>query len=800
MLNNSNNSLEQDIFISRIKLLFAKYAIGFYNALAVAIVTLIVLWGIVEPRHLIAWFSAMLMLLLIRYYLVYRAKKSDEPQSYRVWYRYYQIYLVTALLLGLVWGLLGTVLFPEENDAYQAFVLIILTGISAGALPLMFQVKEVFVAFVVPIILPFTINLLFEQEKAYLGISFLAVFYFVGMYLVARRGEHGVIESIKLGFENRDLIKELEQAQTHLLAAKDELELRVEERTSKLIMVSNELSRQKEMAETTLSSIADGIITTNERGEIQNMNASAEVLTGYKQAEVIGMDGAKCIRLIDDEENAPFENPIHIALQEKRAINNLPPFLLVRKNNSTIAIKESIAPIFNPAGDVLGAVIVLHNVNNERLYRLQLAHQARHDVLTGIYNRFAFEVSLKKLLHDTRHQSHQHAVVYIDLDDFKIVNDTCGHAAGDELLRQLSLIMPQYLQTQDMFARLGGDEFGIIIANTDRQQAKQVCEQILKQIREYRFIWQNKTFNVGASIGLFIFSAKSQTLETIMSAADIACFTAKELGRNRIHIYSREDQGLATRRIELDWVNKIRESIEEDRLLLYSHPIIATNDVTGPIKHIEVLIRMLDDNDVLVSPGPFISAAERYHLMPQVDRWVVNKILEYYEDGRLDIGNDGYIIALNLSGVSLVDDELLLYIEQRIKQSNIRPECICFEITETAAIANLSVAIRFISKMRKLGCKFAIDDFGSGVSSLSYLKNLPVDYVKIDGSFVRDMVNDPVDYAMVESIHKLVALNGKLSIAEYVESELIMDNLKDIGVDYMQGFAIALPEPLLKVH
>ena len=299
LYNKTNNSLEQEVFINRVKLLFEKYAIGFYSALAVAVVTMVVLWETIKPLYLLSWFAAIMAMLLIRYTIVYTAKNSDEFSPYRFWYRRYQLFLVTAFMLGLVWGLLGTVLFPEQNDASQAFVIIILAGMSAGALPLMFQVKEVFVAFVVPIILPFTIHLLFKQEKAYLGISFLSVFYFVGMYLIAVRGEKGVIESIKLQFENLNLIKELEEAKTHLLAAKDELEVRVEERTARLIMVSNELTRQKELAETTLTSIADGIITTNEFGEIQNMNASAESLTGYQQAEVAGTDFASCIRLID---------------------------------------------------------------------------------------------------------------------------------------------------------------------------------------------------------------------------------------------------------------------------------------------------------------------------------------------------------------------------------------------------------------------------------------------------------------------------------------------------------------------
>lgn len=796
MTTKKESLLDQAIFINRTKLLFEQYLIGFISTIAVASVTLIVLWDTSNSLNLLIWFVTVLCILSVRLYIVYGTNKHFSS-DYQGWHRRYKAFLMSAFLLGCTWGLLGTYFLPKEINAHQAFIIVILAGMSSGALPLMFQVNKVFMAFVVPILIPLAILLMFKDEKVYHGISFLILFYFTGMYLVAKRGENSVIEAIKLRFENIDLIEELKLAKDDLTSSRDDLELRVDARTKELVVVSEELSQQKDLAETTLKSIADGIVTTNAYGEILNMNASAESLTGYKQADAAGLMSSECIKLIDEKDNELIQDQVQIALKEKKTIYNSNQCLLLTKSNSTVAIKSSIAPIFDVNRDIQGTVIVLHNINKERMFQLQLTHQANHDALTGLYNRFAFEEYLEQLLNDDKSKQKQHAIIYIDLDDFKIVNDTCGHAAGDELLRQLALIMPISIPSKDMLARLGGDEFGVIIRGMDADGSIQICENLLKQMREFRFAWQDKTFNIGASIGLFIFTTESQTIENIMSVADIACFTAKEHGRNRIHVYSREDQELTYRKNELNWISRIGEAIEKDRLVLYSQPIIDTNDINGPVTHIEILLRMIDEDNGILPPGPFISAAERYHMMPQVDRWVINKVFEHYKQGELDFTSDDFLISINLSGISLADDGLLLYIKNLLAESKFPANHLCFEITETATISNMSIAIKFINSMRELGCKFSIDDFGSGLSSLTYLKNLPVDYVKIDGSFVRDMINDPIDYAMVESIHKLVTLHGKKTIAEYVESREIIQQLVDIGIDYMQGYAIGKPSPLI---
>jgi len=790
--------LEQAIFVNQIKLLFKQYIIGFISSMSISIAVLILLWESGNSTHLVYWFIILNSILLFRLYIVFFYRSNIDSTDYASWYLRYKLFLVSAFLLGATWGLIGTVLFPQESSIQQVFVIVILVGLISGALPIMFYVKKVYFAFVVPIIVPFMISHALEEESTYIALNFITLFYFIMMVQSARRGEDSIIESIKLRFENMDLISELKQTKINLTHSKDDLEERVEERTLNLIHLKDELYQQKNLAEMTLSSIADGIITTNARGEIIQMNASAEKLTGYTEDNIAGLKCSEYIKLIDEFKNTPIENPVERSLYEKRTINNISHCLLVSRDNTTIAIKESIAPIFSLSGEVLGAVIVIHDINKERIYRLQLAHQATHDKLTGLYNRFAFEEKLRDVLKSRAAGKQQHAMIYIDLDDFKVVNDSCGHAAGDELLKQISLIMPRYLHSENIIARLGGDEFGVLIQNTSTQISQTICDNLLKQIRAFRFNWQKKTFNIGASFGLFVFSSKSQSIDNIMSISDIACYTAKERGRNRVHTYSPNDKELIGRRSEINWVNKISQSIEDDRLILYSQPIVSSRDANGKVRHAEILLRMLDDKGKIIHPAPLISAAERYHMMPKIDRWVISKIFEYYEDGLLNLFNGNYTIAINLSGISLADNQLLLFIEDLLRNSSFPAKCICFEITETAAISNMAIALNFINKMRKLGCKFAIDDFGSGVSSLAYLKNLPVDYVKIDGCFVRDMANDPIDYAMVESIHKLVTLNGKKSIAEYVESKEIMDNLIEIGVDYLQGYAISKPIPLIE--
>lgn len=427
----------------------------------------------------------------------------------------------------------------------------------------------------------------------------------------------------------------------------------------------------------------------------------------------------------------------------------------------------------------------------------RLSYQATHDALTGLVNRREFERRLEKALFSAREEGRVHALCYLDLDQFKIVNDTCGHVAGDELLRQLTVLLQSKVRDADLLARLGGDEFGVLLENCPLEQAQVVADLLRQTVKDFHFVWQGKPFVIGVSIGLVPLNQDCESLASVLSRADTACYTAKDLGRNRVHVYRAEDSELALRQGEMNWVARITHAIEENRFRLYYQAIMPLSHSDREGEHFEILLRMLDDAGELIPPMAFIPAAERYNLMPAIDRWVVSTAFGlYWKIFPRTALNRRHTCTVNLSGPSLCDDYFLEFIKRQFSLYQVPYDHICFEITETAAITNLSSAMEFIGALRNLGCRFSLDDFGSGLSSFTYLKNMPVDYLKIDGSFVRDMVDDPMDAAMVESINQIGHVMGLKTIAEGVESDEILAKLRVIGVDFVQGYTIERPKQL----
>ena len=419
-----------------------------------------------------------------------------------------------------------------------------------------------------------------------------------------------------------------------------------------------------------------------------------------------------------------------------------------------------------------------------------LSHQASHDVLTGLVNRREFEKRMERALRNAREQGGHHVLCYMDLDRFKIVNDTCGHVAGDELLRQLAFLMRKRLRDRDTLARLGGDEFGLLLEGCSQADALRVAEDLLAMVRDFRFTWQDKVFNVGLSMGLVALGGANDSIAGLLTAADAACYAAKEKGRNRIHVYQETDAGLVQRSGEMQWVSRLNLALEKNLFCLYRQPIVSLKGETEPA--FEVLLRMRDENGEIIPPMAFIPAAERFGLMPAIDRWVIDAAFGAIR--RQGVGQG--TCAINLSSSSLLDANLADYVRGGLAQHGISPRCICFEITEIAAIANLSETLPLLQELKKIGCRLALDDFGSGMSSFAYLKNLPVDYLKIDGSFVRNMAVAPVDFMTVQSIHNIAAAMGIRTVAEWVEDEATLNLLRDIGVDYVQGNWLGRPEPL----
>lgn len=427
---------------------------------------------------------------------------------------------------------------------------------------------------------------------------------------------------------------------------------------------------------------------------------------------------------------------------------------------------------------------------NEELTRLTY-----RDPLTNTFNRRAFEQHLSNSLENARSEGSHHILCYLDLDQFKVVNDTCGHLAGDELLKQIAFRLQHEIREADMLARLGGDEFGVILEGCDINVARKIANNLRSSLERFRFAWEDKLFDIGVSIGVVPILPDSIGSNELLRAADSACYVAKDLGRNRVHVYQSDDREVAMRVGEMQWVSKINRALEDNRFCLYFQPIVPTTPHIGAI-HFEILLRMNDDEGQLVPPMAFLPAAERYQLMPKIDRWVLTETVKAISEGRLTNKYKSVMVSINLSGQTLGDNEFLEFATTLIKKSKISPKLLCFEITETAAITNLYAATQFITALRNIGCSFSLDDFGSGLSSFGYLKTLSVDYLKIDGHFIRHLLEDSVSQTIVESIQHIGSSMGLKTVAEYVETPQVLEELKNIGIDYVQGFAIAEPSLL----
>ena len=557
------------------------------------------------------------------------------------------------------------------------------------------------------------------------------------------------------------------------------------------------LSWEKKRAEVTLHSITDAVITVSSSSEIQYMNPAAELLTGWSNAEAHNLPLDAVIQLVHETSGEPLPNPTEACLRHNAVETLEQHAALLHRNGERISVQTSAAPMRNDRDEVFGAVMVCQDVRHARRLTNQLSHQASHDLITGLYNRLKFEEHLNTLLAEIT-AGQEHALFYLDLDQFKIVNDTCGHIAGDELLRQVATALQEEMRKEDTLARLGGDEFGVLLKNCSLENARKIAEKLRQRIKNLRFGWQDKTFDIGVSIGVVAIAPNHPGASGILSTADLSCYTAKDMGRNRIHVYEPTDTTLAQRHGEMCWTTLIVEALNENRFLLYQQPIRATLAGEGKPNHYEILIRMQSADQSIIMPGSFIPAAERYNLMPGIDRWVIRHVFAAIAQGAFGSSDhgEGRMIAINLSGASLSDDGLLEFIRATRDEFGIAFSEVCFEITETVAISNLSRATHLIRELRTLGCRFALDDFGSGLSSFAYLKNLPVDYIKIDGGFVKDIVIDPIDRAMVEAIHQIGKIMKIQTIAEWVENEATRALLEEIGVDFAQGFHIGKPEPL----
>lgn len=530
---------------------------------------------------------------------------------------------------------------------------------------------------------------------------------------------------------------------------------------------------------------------TDEKGNILLVNKYGANRLGYEVNELIGKNIDSIVHP-DDLEAAKekikqsFDSPdIVYSWEIKKA----------HKNGHIIIVSESVRVTYDEAGD---AVLFISGEDITEAFQLseQLSFQATHDALTGLVNRLEFERRLNLSIETNQKDSTEGAVCYLDLDQFKIINDTCGHLAGDELLRQLSEQLLTRVRQRDTLARLGGDEFGVLMEDCNIEQAWKVSEALRKIVENFYFSWDNKKFNIGVSIGLVPVTLENGNTTEILSAADAACYAAKDAGRNRVHLYSGNDAEMCERIGEMQWISRINEALDKNLFTLFHQKIIKIESNKNSGDHFELLIRMKTNAGEIIPPGSFLAAAERYGLATKIDRWVIDSALVWLEKNQ-DKQNKLVLLNINLSGQSLSNEEFMNYLSQKLDNNHDIAHKICFEITETSLVSNLYKAINFIEKVKAKGCSFAIDDFGSGFSSFDYLKKLPVEYLKIEGSFVRDITNDQIGRAMVKSINEIGQLMGKKTIAEFVEDDATLNELRKLGVDYAQGYGIGKPKELI---
>ncbi len=555
------------------------------------------------------------------------------------------------------------------------------------------------------------------------------------------------------------------------------------------------LFREKELAEVTLSSLGDGVITTNDSGEIDYINPAAEVMIGWMLDEAHGKPVGDVFIIQNEKTGEYYDGLAELAMSDNTRNLSTRHTVLKQRSGAEVPVVFTGSPLRNYKQKVIGAVIVFRDVSELRQLENKLTYEASHDSLTGLINRREFESRLTSALETVANEEAQHALLYLDLDQFKVVNDTCGHIAGDELLIQLTQQLREKVRDIDSLARLGGDEFGILLDHCPLDMAEEIAQSICKLFAEFHFTWEEKTFDTGVSIGVVPIDLTSGSMAEVMSSADTACYVAKEQGRNRVHVYREDDTEVAQRHGEMQWVHRIRDAIEADRIVLYAQKIQPLSNSDTGNEHYEVLMRMLDTDDSIIPPMAFIPAAERYDMMKQLDRHIIKKAIRQKVQLAEKAGKH-IDFSINLSGQSLCSHDFLDFIVDEIMESGISPEELCFEVTETAAIGNLIHAKRFISILRGMGCSFSLDDFGSGLSSFGYLKNLDVNYLKIDGSFVRDMARDKVDEAMVKSIHQVGRVLNMKTIAEFVENDETIERLRNIGVNYAQGYGIEKPRPI----
>jgi diguanylate cyclase (GGDEF)-like protein/PAS domain S-box-containing protein len=804
------NNHSTALLAEQVKLLYQQAPNALVVTLIIAAALAFVFWNHVTKEWIVGWLAAICFLTLGRFLLIRSYfRKHPVASEAVIWGRRF---FVGTLFSGVLWGLAGSIFFIDDSATHQLFLAYLLAGMIAGAMATLSPYRGTFLAFSIPVVIPFTYQVIAHESDTHLAIALTYLLFVFAMGGISHRLYKTVAESLKFRFDNFDLLKRLVQAKNHqktinqalqaeiaekdqtqqaLKNVKEQLEQRVSERTEALALANDVLHQEKELFQVTLASIGDAVITTGADGKITFLNPIAEIFTGWRNQDASGLPLLHVFNILDPINRSPVPDPLASQTTPPENIQGHRECLLIRRDKQEWIIDYAVAPIQNEQKKAIGFVITFRDVTEQRKLTQKLAYQAAHDALTGLLNRKEFETRLSKILAATR-KNDTHALLYLDLDQFKIINDTCGHSAGDELLRQVTALLHAKLRARDTLARLGGDEFGVILEHCPQNEALQVAQTLRELVQNFRFHWQDRTFTIGVSIGLFPITHENKGLTFALNAADSACYAAKEQGRNRVHVYQTDKA--QQKPIETHWLPRIQQAMAEQRLCLYFQPIRPLLDNGNVMEHGEILLRLHDEHGRLVMPGAFLPSAERHDHMLMIDRWVLEhafKLIEAHAHHRPNT-----IYTINLSTQVLENSDFLDFTVSTIKAGKLNPACLCFEICEHIALADLTDALRFIAPLKELGCRFSIDNFTGGLSSFGYLKNIPLDYLKIDGRLIRNMLSDPIDRAMVESINHIAHVMRLSTIAEWVENGQTLQLLENMGIDYAQGYWIAQPYPI----
>ncbi len=773
---------------NRVRYLYDQGKFAILGNLGVGAVLAFALSDVVTPASLVAWLLALLLASLVRAILAvayYRQPKRER--RHEIW-RYATI--IGSMIMGCVWGLAGLLFAPQVSSEYLLLICFALGGITLAAIPLLAPLLSAFLAFMLTTTTPMTLWLLASGNDVYFFMAMLALVYAVVMTGLAVHFQSSTVRALKLGFEKSDLVKRVSRAKEQTEITNLQLEEEIQERLD----IEAALRKSEARFRSAFDDAPIAMALLDKDGRFFELNRTFEAMLGYGPGELNG-------RLFME---ITHPDDVDVSVEKYRSMisGEMDHYQLEKrfrhKDGRTIWGLLSVSVVRDSGDSPIHTISQIQDVTESHAMSERLSYQASHDALTGLVNRREFERRVEAAIRASAEEQCEHALCYLDLDQFKIINDSCGHVAGDALLKQLGGILKTRVRRSDTIARLGGDEFGILIERCPGDEARKIADAVLDAIRTFRFSWEDKTFSIGASIGLVPISSGEETVTDLLRLADSGCYAAKDHGRNRIHVCEPGDLEVARMQGEMQWVARINNALEHGSMRLAFQPI---TPISGNIKngshHGELLLRIIneDDPETFHPPGAFLSAAERYDMASRIDKWVIGTAFDWFKrhPQKLDSLN---FCSINISGQSLINEELLDYVTSLFKRGDIPPKKICFEITETAAIANLSDAVRFFEALRSLGCLFALDDFGSGMSSYAYLKTLPVDFLKIDGVFIRDIAKDPINRAMVQSINEIGQVMGKKTIAEFVEDQEILKVLRKIGVDYAQGYGIGRPRLL----